>query len=400
LPPTSPSSIPHPPSIPNTLNTSNVPSNSRKRRHSFLCSAAASNTDTTSGDDESDSHEARYLARRRGSSSINLESSWSVQKRLRDHTKKSKSIPIKGRLQGFRNKIKSEDPHVEFHRTNTLLVRCSACAEWITMRAVHDVRRWKDHRSTSKCTKNRASGLATRSLFALGFGKSTSQPSTYTGTSPLPCPGLSRFTDHRIDRYMSRTSANGGGAPSRRAITAQLFPSEAATPWQDLSSKQHRAVLRQEESLHVWKISRSTDAIYASKCESTVHVIPSANPCPCSECDALYSFHTFQVAINRPMPDEANMKYVPKAYRCPELGQIYLKHKGVRELVEKVVLILLLSINCYPDLVSYRMMVALLGLSLLKESSTVISSLKPFSEWLKHSSSNLIACVGVRGSRT
>lgn len=36
------------------------------------------------------------------------------------------------------------------------------------------------------------------------------------------------------------------------------------------------------------------------------------------------------------MPDEANMKFVPKAYRCPELGTIYLKYKGVRELVEQV----------------------------------------------------------------
>ena len=36
------------------------------------------------------------------------------------------------------------------------------------------------------------------------------------------------------------------------------------------------------------------------------------------------------------MPNEENMKYVPKAYRNPELGTIYLKYKGVRELVEKV----------------------------------------------------------------
>jgi len=37
------------------------------------------------------------------------------------------------------------------------------------------------------------------------------------------------------------------------------------------------------------------------------------------------------------------MKYVPKVYRCPELGQIHLKYKGVRKLVEKVILILLRS---------------------------------------------------------
>ena len=266
LPPTSPLSIPLSPSFaPNALDTPNAPSptcaspdnqgeqssRSRKRPLTHLCSAPASTTDMSS-EDESDSHEGRYLARRHGSSRINLESSWSAQKRLRDHAKQSKPKPIKGRLQGFRSKIKSEDPHAEFHSMNTLLVRCSACAEWITMRAVHDTRRWKEHRLTSKCTKNRASGLATRSLFALGFSKSTSQPpsSKHTGTIPLPCPGLLRLTDHCIDHYMSCTSASGGGAPSHRTITAQLFPSEAATPWQDLFPKQHRAVLRQEESLY------------------------------------------------------------------------------------------------------------------------------------------------------
>jgi len=170
------------------------------------------------------------------------------------------------------------------------------------MRAIHDVRRWKDNRATSKCKKNQASGLATRSLFTLGFGKSVSQPSSaHMGTCALPWPGLLRVKDLRIDHYMSRTSATGG-APSRQTSAVQLFPSEAGTLWQDLSSKQRRAVLRREETLHVWKISRPTDAICASNCESTVPVNRAADPRPCSESDVLYAFNKFQVVINRPMP--------------------------------------------------------------------------------------------------
>jgi hypothetical protein len=36
------------------------------------------------------------------------------------------------------------------------------------------------------------------------------------------------------------------------------------------------------------------------------------------------------------MPAKEDMCFVPEGYRCVELGNIYLKYKGVRELVEKV----------------------------------------------------------------
>ncbi|KIM68191.1 hypothetical protein SCLCIDRAFT_1009705 [Scleroderma citrinum Foug A] len=45
--------------------------------------------------------------------------------------------------------------------------------------------------------------------------------------------------------------------------------------------------------------------------------------------------HTFQNVLNRKEPDEKNMKYVPKGYRCQELGSIYLKYHGVRQLIEE-----------------------------------------------------------------
>ena len=59
-------------------------------------------------------------------------------------------------------------------------------------------------------------------------------------------------------------------------------------------------------------------------------------PVPCTNCVALRTLHTFQVALNRPMPAEENMKFVPVGNRCPELGAIFLKYKGVRQLVEEV----------------------------------------------------------------
>ena len=204
------------------------------------------------------------------------------------------------------------------------------------MRVLYDIRRWKDHRATKKCLKNCSTGFVTSSLFSLGFAKSSQIPMlNVIGTVASPCPGLSRNTDRRIDRYMSRTSSAGGGAPSRRTIAKDLFKTENTIFWKDLTAEQ-KMVLRREELSQLWKISHPTSAIFSSACEVTVYGSPSGPPRPCSECDGLYKVHKFLVAINRPMPNEENMKYVPKAYRNPELGTIYLEYKGVRELVEKV----------------------------------------------------------------
>ncbi len=277
------------------------------------------------------------MARRCGRGSVKPWSSWALQKSLRDSSKKSKISPISKRLSNFREKITNEDPHAEFQDNKPLLVRCSACTEWLTMRVLYDVRRWKDHRGTKKCLKNRSTGLATRSLFSLGFGKSLSMPELdLHGTLPFPCSGLLRETDPRVDRYMSRTSSTGGGAPSRLSIAKDLFNLNDNILWKDLDARQQRMVIRREELSQVWKISRPTGSIFAATCEVTVHRSASAPPRPCSECDGLYNIHKFLVAINRQMPAEENMKYVPKSYRNPELGTIYLKYKGVRELVEKV----------------------------------------------------------------
>lgn len=152
------------------------------------------------------------------------------------------------------------------------------------------------------------------------------------GTRPFPCPGLSR-TDPCIDRYLGRTAVSGGGAPSRLRIAAELFNMEGHN-WNEPSSSQQRMAFRREEVLQAWKNSRSNGAVYSSQCEEEVYSDPTTDPKPYYQCSSLFNLHSFQVALNRQGPLEENMKYVPKSYRCPELGQLYLKYKGFRELMK------------------------------------------------------------------
>ncbi|KAF7312426.1 hypothetical protein MIND_00256100 [Mycena indigotica] len=146
----------------------------------------------------------------------------------------------------------------------------------------------------------------------------------------LPCPGLTCESNPKIARYLMRTSASGGGAPSRLRIALDLFE----TRWISLNKEQQRMVLRRENSLQQWKNSHSLGSVFSGSCLRNVDTADNSLVKPCLPCNELRRLHTFQVAINRPMPQERDMKHVPKTYRSPELGALYLKYHGLRELME------------------------------------------------------------------
>ncbi|KIK92234.1 hypothetical protein PAXRUDRAFT_147779, partial [Paxillus rubicundulus Ve08.2h10] len=53
-------------------------------------------------------------------------------------------------------------------------------------------------------------------------------------------------------------------------------------------------------------------------------------------CQQLYKLHVYQNVLNQKEPQEANMKFILKCHQCQELDSIYLKYKGVRQLIEEV----------------------------------------------------------------
>jgi hypothetical protein len=129
--------------------------------------------------------------------------------------------------------------------------------------------------------------------------------------------------------------AVGGGAPSRTNIARVLFGVDAA--YGLLSDTDKKMVLCQEESLFQWKNSRAVGAVFSTKCSKDVAGRQGDGELLlCVQCHDLLKLHTFQVALNKRMPADANMKYTPNNHRDPEVGDIYLKVKGVRDLVETV----------------------------------------------------------------
>ncbi|KIM80990.1 hypothetical protein PILCRDRAFT_72442, partial [Piloderma croceum F 1598] len=132
---------------------------------------------------------------------------------------------------------------------------------------------------------------------------------------------------------LKRSLAAGSGAPSRTNIAEVLFGVDAV--YALLPDAQKKMVVRQEELLFQWKNSRAVGAVFSSKCQKETLGHQDDNQLlPCTECRDLLKLHTFQVALNRPIPDDANMKFMPISHQDLDVGDIYFKVKGIRDLVE------------------------------------------------------------------
>ncbi|EJD43924.1 hypothetical protein AURDEDRAFT_19453, partial [Auricularia subglabra TFB-10046 SS5] len=136
---------------------------------------------------------------------------------------------------------------------------------------------------------------------------------------------------------LQRSSALGGGAPSRVKLALQLF----GCSWADLSLRQEDAVKTCEEQSFRWLNRRGVRAVFSSNCLRTVEIAVTDAPKPCVNCSELYNLKTFKNALKRPPPDDTDLKYTPHDHRSTELGLIYARYSGVRDLVERVS-----SFNC------------------------------------------------------
>lgn len=235
-----------------------------------------------SDDDHLNSNEETPTKRRKlelSHTGVKCGSTWAQQKAIKERLLHDSTFSVSDRkLSNFREKVKNDDPYAEFKASNPCSVRCSSCRVWVEMRLLYDLFHWRNHRKTKKCQRARAQGGHTRSLLCHGFG--VMNPSS---SGPLPqassiqtlrpsypegaCPGLTRESDEKIAQYLLRSSATGGGAPSRESISRDLFQDETLR-WRQLTIRQQRIVRRREQVLYKWINSRATGAIFSTQCEA------------------------------------------------------------------------------------------------------------------------------------
>lgn len=299
---------------------------------------------SASSSEGSDSNEYRASrSRQRYRASAKPNPSWAYQKDLKARAKSSAFQPNDLRLNQFRFKITSEDAYAEFDDQDIRRVRCSSCAAWVMMRQLYDIRRWKDHRRSAKCQVRQQHGLVNKSIRGF-FTKEVvnaladvSPACTSPISNKVHCPGLRREAYVKVARFIKRTLAPGGGAPSRPEIAKLIFGPNVV--YSQLSNDDKKQILRRENHLYQWRIVRSAGSVYSTKCLEMVPAKSSGQcPRPCTKCLDLFALKSFKVALQRKEAPEDRMKYTPFSWRDSAVSDIYLKVKGVRELVENVIL--------------------------------------------------------------
>lgn len=281
-------------------------------------------------------YDTPHKRRRVGSGSVKGQKAWYRQKERTALAKAGQLSPSSGSAKRFLAKVRAIDENAEVSR-NGLEVRCSACATWAIMRTPYELRRFTEHRQSKTCLKARKKKTFRPSLSLFGFA---TVPQAAPGPSdPLvlvPCPGLLRTTYENVDRYLMRSATSGGGARSRLVLAMLLFEK----PWVELTGKESSVVLRRVAQEYRWINQHALGTVYAASCEKNTRQHRSKvgveEAGACDACLRVLHLRAFQTATNRPIPSDAMMKHVPTLYRSEKLGEIYAKHKGVRDLVEAV----------------------------------------------------------------
>jgi hypothetical protein len=93
--------------------------------------------------------------------------------------------------------------------------------------------------------------------------------------------------------------------------------------------------LTSERAQAKWLNEHNMECIFSPKCHGDT-IVKEGNPTPCSSCLQILRLKTFRNAIRRPPPKKGNAKFTPKAFRNEVLGQAYLRHRDVQELMEEV----------------------------------------------------------------
>lgn len=232
---------------------------------------------------------------------------------------------INERLYGkFKQKVLEWDPNARFD-PKRWVVQHSTCRKDITTKSLYAPGYFIDHvhRCKTATTLHDFFGDSGPSLIS-----SKSSPSTHI---ELPCSGLTAAHDSRIQTYLQRPTALGGGGKSKLTLAKQKFGKR----YSKLTNRQKAEVDRLNEASWLWVVKHQHGAVFSSSCEKTVKVLNELENHEnlCTACRSVLHQKTFRNAISLPEPSTANMKFINKGYRQEEIATKFLKCKGVDELL-------------------------------------------------------------------
>ncbi|KLO09998.1 hypothetical protein SCHPADRAFT_819503 [Schizopora paradoxa] len=284
-----------------------------------------------------------------------------LTRKLRAAQKDGTFVIDEKRAAPWRMKILKIDTKVEFIEGSVSEVRHVRCGRSQKLKSPYDTTRFRKHvqicpgagqssgttKSTSKkaVAKSIAKGAGCFSLTTLFQNVPTSGGAVKAvkslrkplgGSEPVefPCPGITSTTDKRIDQYVTRTGALGGGARSVTRISLERYN----TNFGALSRDRKQTVLDIQVKEWRWKVDHEHRRVFSTKCLLFVHLPNGADKesplTPCIECRHILLLSHFIRLINKPTPRLENYKHVNTRYHNNAMASICARVKNLGTLLD------------------------------------------------------------------
>lgn len=208
-------------------------------------------------------------------------------------------------------------------------VRHSKCGRIVQMKEPYNIANFETHLKT--CRSNKTAGMPTlESLFNKQPKipeKTVPSPPTKCTVPPQPetCPGLTEVDHPEIPKYLKRSPASGGGAPSLDTIANQLWKKK----YSKLSSEQQKKVWSSQRAQLRWYNDAEFVRVFSSSCMKFSHLSK-----PCDKCRALLDDKRFRQALSVPIPAPENIRFTPKHWINVKAVELWGDIHGIRPLVE------------------------------------------------------------------
>ena len=230
----------------------------------------------------------------------------------------------------FKEKISFLDKNASFPDPHGAprSIRHSKCGRIVQMKEPYNVANFETHLKT--CKSNKTSGMPTLESLFNKQSKTPEKTTTKSATPPLPepCPGLTETNHPGIPKYLKRSPACGGGAPSLDTIASQLWKKK----FSELSSAQQQKAWSSQRAQLRWYNDAEFGRVFSSVCMKFSHL--SRPQKPCDQCSALLDDKGFRQALSVPTPAPENVRFTPKHWINTKAIELWGDIHGIRPLVE------------------------------------------------------------------
>ncbi|OJT08909.1 hypothetical protein TRAPUB_192 [Trametes pubescens] len=229
-------------------------------------------------------------------------------------------------------KIRLDDRNADFSWRDRLVVRCSHRLKTAAMRAENNA-----ERASSKWTLPERQGRSVVPYTVLP--ESASYKDDLFNEGRVHIMPMAQLRAGSTYTKISRTrSSPFRGPPRREVLRLQVLDEYSRTRNRNkLSPKQIQSrVLAQERSQARWLNYHANGVVTSAKCQKKGKPSPSGEVLPCSDCNKILRLKIFKNALRKPAPAPRKAKFTPWSYRNPVVGEAYLRHEDVQELMEMV----------------------------------------------------------------